>query len=38
VVFVVLRGVRTHFQYLEPDWNPVSGEDKDRDETEEKQE
>ncbi|MFQ5495024.1 MAG: PDZ domain-containing protein, partial [Phycisphaerae bacterium] len=22
VVFVVLRGVRTHFQYVEPDWNP----------------
>ena len=24
VVFVVLRGVRTHFQYVEPDWNPVA--------------
>ena len=24
VVFVVLRGVRTHFQYIEPDWNPVT--------------
>jgi serine protease Do len=23
VVFVVLRGVRTHFQFIEPDWNPV---------------
>jgi serine protease Do len=23
VVFVVLRGVRTHFQFVEPDWNPV---------------
>jgi serine protease Do len=23
VVFVVLRGVRTHFQYVEPDWGPV---------------
>jgi serine protease Do len=23
VVFLVLRGVRTHFQYVEPDWNPV---------------
>lgn len=22
VVFVVLRGVRTHFQYVEPDWSP----------------
>jgi len=22
VVFVVLRGVRTHFQYIEPDWSP----------------
>jgi S1-C subfamily serine protease len=22
VVFVVLRGVRTHFQYVEPDWKP----------------
>ena len=21
VVFVVLRGVRTHFQYVEPDWS-----------------
>jgi len=29
VVFVVLRGVRTHFQYIEPDWTPgdVSGEE-----------
>jgi serine protease Do len=26
VVFVVLRGVRTHFQYVEPDWNPVAGQ------------
>jgi serine protease Do len=24
VVFVVLRGVRTHFQYLEPDWSPAA--------------
>ena len=23
VVFVVLRGIRTHYQYLEPDWKPV---------------
>ncbi|MHC4235507.1 MAG: hypothetical protein ACYSUQ_10365, partial [Planctomycetota bacterium] len=38
VVFVLLRGVRTRFQYIEPDWNPVSGEAKDRDETEQKQE
>lgn len=22
VVFVVLRGVRTHYQYVEPDWSP----------------
>lgn len=24
IVFVVLRGVRTHFQYVEPDWSPES--------------
>ena len=24
VVFVVLRGVQTRFQYVEPEWNPVS--------------
>ena len=24
VVFVVLRGVRTHFQYIEPEWKPVA--------------
>lgn len=24
VVFVVLRGVRTHFQYVEPEWGPTS--------------
>ena len=24
VIFVVLRGVRTHFQYLEPDWKPIA--------------
>jgi len=29
VVFVVLRGVRTHFQYVEPDWKPVVDETKD---------
>ena len=23
VVVVVLRGVKTHFQYLEPDWTPA---------------
>ncbi len=27
VVMVVLRGVRTRFLYLEPDWKPVSGSD-----------
>ncbi len=27
VVFVVLRGQRTHFQYTEPDWNPISSDD-----------
>ena len=33
VVFVVLRGVRTHFQYVEPDWNPVTrGRDTDEEE------
>jgi serine protease Do len=26
VVFVVLRGVRTHFQYVEPDWKPTTGD------------
>lgn len=25
VVVVVLRGARTHFQYVEPDWSPVAG-------------
>ncbi|MFQ5590585.1 MAG: PDZ domain-containing protein [Phycisphaerae bacterium] len=25
VVFVVLRGARTHFQYVEPDWDPAAG-------------
>jgi S1-C subfamily serine protease len=24
VVFVVLRGVRTHFQFIEPEWKPVA--------------
>jgi hypothetical protein len=24
VEFVVLRGVRTHFPYVEPEWNPVA--------------
>ena len=38
VVFVVLRGVRTRFQYLEPDWSPVSGEAKDRNADKEKEE
>ena len=32
VVVVVLRGVRTHFQYLEPDWNPVARENGSADE------
>lgn len=27
VVFVVLRGVRTHFQYVEPDWKPVASDE-----------
>jgi serine protease Do len=31
VVFVVLRGVRTHFQYIEPDWKPVSSEKNETD-------
>lgn len=26
VVFVVLRGVRTHYQFVEPDWFPVTQE------------
>lgn len=25
VVFVVLRGARTHFRFAEPDWKPVAG-------------
>jgi serine protease Do len=29
VVFVVLRGVRTHFQYVEPDWKPEVDEEPD---------
>jgi S1-C subfamily serine protease len=31
MVFVVLRGVRTHFQFVEPEWNPVGSEDADED-------
>jgi serine protease Do len=33
VVFVVLRGVRTHFQYVEPDWSPsaAGGEKTEKD-------
>ena len=27
VVFVVLRGVRTHYQFIEPEWNPSTDED-----------
>ncbi len=26
IEFVVLRGVRTHFQYIEPDWSPTVGD------------
>ncbi|MBU0617560.1 MAG: PDZ domain-containing protein [Planctomycetes bacterium] len=26
VVFVVFRGVRTHFQYVEPEWKPTTGD------------
>ena len=26
VVFVILRDQRTHFQYVEPDWKPMSAE------------
>jgi serine protease Do len=32
VIFVVLRGVRTRFQYVEPDWKPVLA-DKGKEET-----
>jgi serine protease Do len=32
VVMIVLRGVRTNFLYLEPDWAPVSGSMKPREE------
>jgi serine protease Do len=31
VVFVVLRGVRTHFQYVEPDWKPVASDESEGD-------
>ncbi len=31
VVMVVLRGVRTHFQYIEPDWKPAAEDDTKRD-------
>lgn len=32
IVFVVLRGVRTHFQYIEPDWKPgAEGEEEPED-------
>jgi serine protease Do len=27
VVFVVLRGVQTHFEYVEPDWKPTTRDD-----------
>ncbi len=27
VVFVVLRGVRTYFQYIEPDWKPTTSDE-----------
>ncbi len=30
VVFVVLRGVQTRFQYLEPDWKPILDEDAEK--------
>ncbi len=30
-VFVVLRDQRTHFQYVEPDWKPVSSQEVPRD-------
>ena len=26
VVFVVLRGISTNFQFVEPEWNPTVGE------------
>jgi serine protease Do len=29
VVFVVLRDVRTHFQYVEPDWKPTTSDQAD---------
>lgn len=35
VVFVVLRGARTHFQYVEPDWGPGKGTEKETDKSEE---
>ncbi len=35
VVFVILRGVRTRFQFVEPDWSPVSGNREELDPNEE---
>ncbi|MEX0776338.1 MAG: trypsin-like peptidase domain-containing protein [Phycisphaeraceae bacterium] len=32
VVFVVLRGVRTGFQYVEPDWKPVAADEMTKEE------
>ncbi len=29
VVFVVLRGVRTRFQYVEPEWKPTTGDEEE---------
>jgi len=29
VVFVVLRGVRTRYLYLEPDWKPTGSNDRE---------
>ncbi|MFQ5490134.1 MAG: trypsin-like peptidase domain-containing protein [Phycisphaerae bacterium] len=33
VVFLVLRGVQTRFQYVEPDWKPVAEQRKSKDES-----
>ncbi|MCB9850037.1 MAG: PDZ domain-containing protein [Phycisphaerales bacterium] len=35
VVFVVMRGARTHFQYVEPDWRPAGDDEKSTDDEKE---
>jgi serine protease Do len=37
VVMVVLRGIRTHYQFIEPDWKPTTDEDKVAEKAEQKE-